>query len=208
MIAGMHLAGVMVWWANQHSMQLASGKPRLPTITVWLTAPALPEAGPRRSPQRPQDRAGATGQRKDSKPSMLQQIPDVTAAGASTNPVLSAVTPGSAEALTPTVPATSATSALNLTLSRKDIASVAPRSFADLSPFHGRLPKTVERQIANATAQSGPWVEERIDNDRIRLRRGNTCVMMERPRAASLDPMNEASGRMPWRASKAEECND
>ena len=139
---------------------------------------------------------------------MLQQIPDVTAAGSSSNPILPAVTPGSAEALTPTAPATSATSALNLTLSRKDIASVAPRSFADLSPFHGRLPKTVERQIANAAAQSGPWVEERIDNDRIRLRRGNTCVMMERPRAASLDPMNEASGRMPWRASKAEECND
>lgn len=204
----MHVAGVFVWWANQHSMQLASGKPRLPTIAVWLPAPALPEAEPRRSPQRPQDRTGASGQRKDSKPSMLQQIPDVTAAGSSSNPILPAVTPGSAEALTPTAPATSATSALNLTLSRKDIASVAPHSFADLSPFHGRLPKTVERQIANAAAQSGPWVEERIDNDRIRLRRGNTCVMMERPRAASLDPMNEASGRMPWRASKAEECND
>ena len=126
---------------------------------------------------------------------MLQQIPDVTAAGSSSNPILPAVTPGSAEAL-------------NLTLSRKDIASVAPHSFADLSPFHGRLPKTVERQIANAAAQSGPWVEERIDNDRIRLRRGNTCVMMERPRDASLDPMNAASGRMAWRASKAEECKD
>lgn len=201
----MHVAGVLVWWANQHSMQLASGKPRLPTITVWLTAPALPEAAQTRIPQRPQDRAGATGQRKDSKPSTLQQIPDVKAAGTSTNPILPAATSGSAEALAPAAPATSA---LNLTLSRKDIASVAPRSFADLSPFHGRLPKTVERQIANATAQAGPWVEERIDNDRIRLRRGNTCVMMERPRAASLDPMNEASGRMPWRASKAEECND
>lgn len=199
------MAGVLVWWANQHSMQLASGKPRLPTITVWLPAPALPEAEQRRRPQRPQDRTGATGQRKDSKPSTLQQIPDVTAAGTSTNPVLSAATPDSSEAVAPAAPATPA---LNLSLSRKDIASVAPRSFADLSPFHGRQPKTVERQIANAAAQSGPWVEERIDNDRIRLRRGNICVMMERPRAASLDPMNEASGRMPWRAGKAEECND
>jgi hypothetical protein len=107
-----------------------------------------------------------------------------------------------AEALGPTAPA------LNLTLSRKDIQSAAPRSFAEQSPFRGRLPKTVERQIAIAAAETGPWTEERIDNDRIRFRRGNTCVMMERPRAASIDPFSDAAGRIPWRSSKPEECTD
>jgi hypothetical protein len=60
---------------------------------------------------------------------------------------------------------------------------------------------TVERQIAAAAAESGPWTEERIDNDHVRLRRGTTCVMMERPQAAIIDPFSDASRRMPWKAS-------
>lgn len=91
---------------------------------------------------------------------------------------------------------------------RKDISSTAPRSFAEQSPFRGRLPKTVERQIASAAAETGPWTEERLDNDRIRMRRGNTCIMVQRPRAASIDPFSEAAGRIPWRSSQPEDCTD
>ncbi len=97
---------------------------------------------------------------------------------------------------------------LNLNLSRKDINSAAPRSFAEQSPFRGRLPKTVERQIASAAAETGPWTEERLDNDRIRFRRGNTCMTAQRPRAASIDPFSESAARIPWRMSTLEECND
>lgn len=103
---------------------------------------------------------------------------------------------------------TSGEPAHNLNLTRKDISSAAPRSFAEQSPFRGHLPKTVERQIASAAAETGPWTEERLYNDRIRFRRGNTCVTAQRPRAASIDPLNEASGRIPWRMSKPEECTD
>ena len=108
----------------------------------------------------------------------------------------------SVEALTetPTAPA------LNLNLSRKAITSVAPPSFAEQSPFRGRLPTTVERQIASAAAETGPWTEDRIDNDHIRFRRGNTCLMLQRPRAANIDPFSDAAARIPWRASAPEHC--
>ena len=101
---------------------------------------------------------------------------------------------------------TQTTPALNLNLSPRTITSVAPPSFAEQSPFHGRLPTTVERQIATAAAEAGPWTEERIDYDHIRFRRGNTCVTLQRPRAASIDPFSEAASRIPLRASGAEVC--
>jgi hypothetical protein len=90
---------------------------------------------------------------------------------------------------------------LDLRLSPKAIASLGPPGFAAQSPFQGRLPATAERIIANAAAQSGPWTEERVDMDHVRFRRGSTCIMMERPRAAALDPFNDAYSRLPWKAS-------
>ena len=84
---------------------------------------------------------------------------------------------------------------------RQALTTLAAPGFAAQSQFHGRLPPTVERQVAAAFAESGPWTEERLDNDHIRFRRGTTCVVAERPRAAQLDPFSEASNRMPWRFS-------
>jgi len=207
-IAGLHLAGVVVWWSARHGMQLAPDEAQPPSVAVWLPAlPTLtklakPELEPTRRAQRPQEPTGARSQRDNRKPSTPDYIADATTAPSSSGVALPVEARGSTEAQAPSAPA------LNLTLSRKDIASVAPRSFAEQSPFRGRLPKTVERQIASAAAESGPWVEERIDNDHIRFRRGNTCFTMQRPRAASIDPMNEASARMPWRKGEAEACND
>ena len=183
-------------------MQLAPSSTRLPGISVWLPALAQPDTAQPRQPQHPQELAAASRRRSNRNPSTPSNTPDAPTLPTPNGVFLPA------EAVIPTDTPTPSGSALNLTLSRKDIASVTPRSFAEQSSFRGRLPKTVERQIANAAAESGPWIEERIDNDRIRMRRGNTCVMMERPRAASLDPMNEASARMPWRASQAGECSD
>ena len=65
----------------------------------------------------------------------------------------------------------------------------------------GRLPATVERQIAGAAAEAGPWTEERIDLDHIRLRRGNTCIVLSRPEIAKMDPFSDSARRMPWAAS-------
>ncbi len=202
-IAGLHLGGVLVWWATTaHGMKLAPNSARLPTISVSLPAHPRPDAERARRPPRAQDTAGSTRQRHANGPANPTYTADVATVPAATGGSLPAETGGPADAQAPAAPA------LNLTLSRKDIASAAPRSFAEQSPFRGRLPNTVERQIAIAAAETGPWTEERLDNDRIRFRRGNTCMTAQRPRAANLDPFSEAAARIPWRMSKPQACND
>ena len=203
-VLGLHLAGMLAWWtAAQHSsMRMVPVETRLPSISVSLPALAKPETEQVRRPQRTQDPTASTRQRDTKKPADPSYTADVATA-----PTASAISLPS-EPSGPTEPQAPSAPALNLNLSRKDIMSAAPRGFAEQSPFRGRLPKTVERQIASAAAETGPWTEERLDNDRIRFRRGNTCVMMQRPRAATIDPFSEAAARIPWQMSKPEECND
>ena len=95
-------------------------------------------------------------------------------------------------------PPTPAASGLNLVLSGKALSSLAAPGLAARSAFQGRLPATVERQIADAFAQTGPWTEERLDIDHIRYRRGNTCITMSRPKAAMVDPFSDSIRRLPW----------
>lgn len=202
-ILGLHMAGMLAWWTTgRYNMRMVHLDRRLPTISVWLTALPVPNREQARKPERAQDRTATAGQRDTKVPAEPGYMTDTATA-----PTASGM-PLPIEASGPTEAPTSGVPTLNLNLSRKDISSAAPRSFAEQSPFRGRLPKTVERQIANAAAQTGPWTEERLDNDRIRFRRGNTCVTMQRPRAASIDPFSEAAGRIPWRSSQPEECTD
>lgn len=97
-------------------------------------------------------------------------------------------------------------STLNLTLSPEALKSLSALGLAARTPFQGRLPATVERKIAEAAAETGPWTEERIDSDHIRLRRGTTCVMLSRPQIAKIDPFSDSIGRLPWGASPPSEC--
>ncbi len=205
LVLGLHLAGVLAWWtAEQHGLRTVHSNTRLPAIAVWLPALAAPHTQ-QTEPAKRKQRVAAPGEsaQRDSGTSESKRAADTPPAPASGSGIyVPAETPGSIEAqtTTPTAPA------LNLNLSRKSITSVAPPSFAEQSPFRGRLPATVERQIATAAAETGPWTEERIDNDHIRFRRGNTCVTLQRPRMASLDPFDPAMARIPWRTSGAETC--
>jgi len=69
-------------------------------------------------------------------------------------------------------------SALNLALSREAQKFLATPGLAARSPFQGHFPATVERQIAEAGAETGPWTEERIDSDH----RGARCCDLNRLR--------------------------
>jgi hypothetical protein len=192
-IAGLHLMGLLAWWSMGSAMRAYPSPVGAPSIAVWL--PALPtlstEVAKRLKPE-PSHHPDRVRRGDTAEPSR--------AAGLALPAANSVVTASPAEstlveAQTPSAPG------LDLTLSRQALAPLVAPSFADRSPFHGRLPTTVERQIAAAAAESGPWTEERIDNDHVRLRRGTTCVMMERPQAAIIDPFSDAARRMPWRAS-------
>jgi hypothetical protein len=82
-------------------------------------------------------------------------------------------------------------------LSAKNAPSPAAQS-----PFHAKEAMTVESQIASVLTDKGPWAEERIDDDHIRMRRGTTCVIFERPRSAIIDPFSDAAQRIPWAGQK------
>ena len=194
LVLGLHLLAIMAWWSQEHHLPKLHHDSVVTPISVWLQE--LPKTV---APQLKAMPAHTAPTQQYSAPQKDQQHPASTA---STEPAasLDAIpAPASNSAGLP-APASSAP-ALNLNIAPKDMASLAAPSFAAQSPFHGRLPASVERQIANAAAQTGPWTEERVDMDHIRFRRGNNCIMMERPRAAALDPFNDAYARMPWKAS-------
>lgn len=200
-VLGLHLAGVLLWWTAERGMQWVRSEARLPSIAVWLPPlrtleTKLPSGESTHKP--PVREANTPAERRPA------QTVTVTSPSAGITMSAPMEPSGPTEVQNQTEMPTAPT--WNLHLSRAALSSVAPPSFAEQSPFHGRLPTTVERQIANAAAETGPWTEERIDNDHIRFRRGNTCVTMQRPRAASIDPFNEAASRIPWRASGAEAC--
>lgn len=204
-VVGLHLVGLLLWWMAERGMQMVRSDTRRASIAVWLPALSPLEARHAKPPSRqipkqpPAPESPSLHRPRDSSPT---EASTATAVPATDGLPVPEETRRTADA--PSETATAPT--LNLNLTRKAITSVAPPSFAEQSPFRGRLPATVERQIAGAAAATGPWTEERIDNDRIRFRRGNTCVTMQRPRAASIDPFSEAAARIPWRAGQPETC--
>lgn len=197
-VVGLHLFGVLVWWTAERGMHwVRSDEQRLATIAVWLPTLAAIDTK-HKKPVAPRQR--------DNSPAEPRHTQNSTTTSASTGISAPALTEQNGSVAVQSSPQTQTEPPLNLNLSRKAIASVAPPSFAERSPFRGRLPVTVERLIASAAAETGAWTEERLDNDHIRFRRGNTCVTMQRPRAASIDPFSEAAARIPWRTSGEEQC--
>lgn len=82
---------------------------------------------------------------------------------------------------------------LNLILPRSASAPwQLPRNAALDDPRSNTARATFDSRLRNAMGGDGAWVEERLDNDRVRFRRGSECVEMTRSRAGQLDPANGA----------------
>ncbi len=207
LVVAIHLLALKLAWPGLHQAphQRHSGqaaRPERSRTMVFLLAPSAPLAiSPRQEkaltdarPAQPDRLSGRTlpaPVRGDA----LANAPVTATAAQAMPPSLAA----SEETPKPTVPA------LNLTLSRESLKSLVP-SAAATSPFQGNVPLTVERRVVDAAAETGPWTEERIDIDHVRLRRGTTCVTLSRPQIAKIDPFSDASKRVPWGASKPSEC--
>jgi hypothetical protein len=69
----------------------------------------------------------------------------------------------------------------------------------------GRASVPVEAHLAAALG-SGRWREERVDGDTVRLRDGERCVTLKRPRAQSLDPFGDAARARPWMSDGVKPC--
>jgi len=100
----------------------------------------------------------------------------------------------------------SAPAPLDLRLPRSRSASVGTRNPALDDPRSNTPRAALEDRIGAAMGGDGRWVAERIDNDRVRFRRGGTCVEVQRSRAEQLDSFNSSYSPKPWAAKKPEPC--
>lgn len=194
-VVGLHLLAVLGWWTLARDLQPNRKGEEVAPITIWL--PGLPELSTEQAKlvNRQHLPSSELSRRRD-----RDNTERTSGAALTTAPTFDAAVMPAAESASAEVP-TPPASALNLTLSRKALTSLVAPSIAAQSPFHGPLPATIERQIADVAAESGPWTDEIIDSDHVRLRRGTTCVMLERPEAAMLDPFSDAMRRIPWVAN-------
>ncbi|MDP1902136.1 MAG: hypothetical protein Q8K96_17065 [Rubrivivax sp.] len=81
---------------------------------------------------------------------------------------------------------------LNLTLPRAASAPWRSRNPALEDARANSAPATLESRTTQAMGGDGPWVPERLGNDRIRLRRGSECIELQRSRAGQLELANGA----------------
>lgn len=173
---------------------------RSPSIVFLLEPNAPAVTKPRRDAIRPDTHRTQTDSQPETAPVYGNEVSNAAALSNSTLVPL-ATGAASVELSKPSG------SGLNLTLSPEALKSLAAPVLASKSPFHGRLPATMESKIAEAAAETGPWTEERIDTDHIRLRRGTTCVILSRPEAANIDPFSNSIRNLPWAASRPSECH-
>lgn len=206
-VLGLHVLGVGLGlrlgaWSDRHPPP-----PRQPALTVrllrWAPPPELP---------RPQTAATppATPPLKRPAPNERQARPDPARPPASDT--LQAITlpaePSAPAAAQTAAPAASAPPPpLNLALPRGASAPWRAGRNLALDDERSNTPKlTLEQKLAEAMGGSGPWVEEPIDADHRRLKRGNTCIYLQRSRAAQLDPFNPAYRALPWQAGTPTRC--
>jgi hypothetical protein len=199
LVVGLHLVGLLAWWTQGYEMRLAQKPAQMAAIAVWLPELSAPRSerekalAPKKMVAPERTHSGARG------------LPRATAAAQTNTADDATVHAPSDQGAVALAPAASAP-ALDLSLSRKALSALAPSGFAEKSPFHKRLPATVEQQVALAFAEKGAWTEERVDSNHIRLRRGNTCIMVERSQVAQLFAFDESASRTPWRAGEPKPC--
>jgi hypothetical protein len=168
---------------------------RPPMRLLWL---ALPDRNPEPTSKRPQPQLAAAPSRAPSaNPVPTAPVPfepqAITVPSAPTPPVA-----GSAPEVAP--------APLNLTLPRGTSGPWRRQSPALEDARSNTARATFESRIGAALAGNGKWTEERIDLDHIRFRRGNTCVTLQRSRAAQINPMARNAGDLPWLTRGEEPC--
>lgn len=114
-----------------------------------------------------------------------------------------ATTPPPVAAAPPTA-ASAAT--LDLRLPRAASAPWRARSPALDDARSNSARASFEARLQGAMGGDGRWVEERIDADRVRFRRGDTCIDMKRSQAERLDPWNQSNSPKPWVTAGPERC--
>ena len=118
-----------------------------------------------------------------------------------------AVPPAPATPSVAVAPPTAASAApLDLRLPRAASAPWRARSPALDDPRANSARASFEAQLQGSMGGDGRWVEQRIDADRVRFRRGDTCIELKRSQAERLDPWNQTNSPKPWVTDGAQRC--
>lgn len=96
--------------------------------------------------------------------------------------------------------------ALDLRLPRAASAPWRARSPALDDTRANSARASFEARLQGAMGGDGRWVEERIDADRVRFRRGDTCIDLKRSQAERLDPWNQTNSPKPWVTDGPQRC--
>ena len=188
-----------------------ASSPRLaPTVLVLL--PPL-QAQRKTSPQPESKRPPSTAptlaslSQAATPPLAAEPAPAAISPNPQTGPASPSPQPSSAATAAPLAAvAPAASKPLNLSLSREAMRALPAASAPLLPP--PRLPLTAEQQIANTLVAygNGPWVEERLDSEHVRFRRGDRCITYTRSQTAALFPFDAAAQRTPWISSGMQAC--
>jgi hypothetical protein len=186
------------------------------TAIVWLKTAAdplqrepLPPVAPLPSPGRPApkpwENADRSAQSRAPQPAQVaveeREVQAITPPGqAARDAAAGPAASGASQPATGAVAARTVTpQPLNLQLPRGASAPWRQRNPA-LEDARVLAPApTLERRLAQAMGGDGQWQTERLDNDRLRLRRGAECVMVVRSRAGQLD-LGGGAFRDTWQA--------
>jgi hypothetical protein len=162
-------------WRDRHGPA-----PERQPLVVRLMLP--PAAAPAAAPRQPAAPARALPARRE---------PQAIALPAPVVEATQPPAPPAPAAVTAEVPA-SAPPPLDLRLPRGASAPWRAHNPALDDPRANSRQATLEENLAAAMGGDGRWVMERLDGDRIRYRRGNQCVEVQRTRAGQLELANGA----------------
>lgn len=214
LVVGLHLA---LFWAlrQHHGLQSVRRTPAPPaSAPLWLRwideRTALDEHHKPLSQPVESSRARVTRPMADTRPRPAAQR-DRSTDDAPVTPTPSAQSlsgaTSTAQATQPSPATSPSRENLDLTLPRGAAAPWRRPNPALERADRERPTRTIEAFVAQAMSSGhGPWTEERIDTDTIRLRRGDVCVLVTRTRVENLDPFNRSHSPTPWLVSPPSDC--
>jgi hypothetical protein len=187
-VAGLHALLLLGAWRLQAWQD--RGPPALPQapLIVWLQGAPRPNAAP------PQPLPTARPSLPTAPALPVPSLPPASPQAIT----LPAPEPAPAAAETPVAPSLPASAAtLNLALPGRTRGASAPwlseRNPALDDPRSNSPKPTLESRIAAALGGSDQITEYRLEDGSVRLKRGNSCVVVRPNRASALDPFNASA---------------
>jgi hypothetical protein len=192
-------AVVLTWFARMGLSPDRSPPPPHPPLLLLLNR-VQPSKPTTPAPEAPPQRTVARADRAAPLPSTsITVAPEAT-------PRAQEALPPTATAEPTTAPPANTPPPLDLRLPRAASAAWRHRPAPMDDPRANTAKATFESTLQTAMGGDGRWAEERIDGDRVRFRRGNTCVDFIRSRAEQLDAFHQSVSPKPWSTAGPKDC--